>query len=298
MQLYELPPPGAWYSAWSSAPVSPGTATTTLHHPLGDLKKWTQGTVSKDVFNADSVVHGTFTEVTYSRGITEAGSSGSALLTLLDPDPYYVVRGGLSEGNFVSCPVAPGDAYDDYSRMEDVLPLVWQYLLQGLANPKGLVAAAEYFNSGTGHYFMTASEREMSDLDAGVYPGWERTGLRFLVYDRYTKGANPVCRMYRKPAYGDSHFYSASPAECAAAANYSEDWIFESPAVFYIPLPDPVTGACPEGTRPLWRFFNRYTINHRYTAEAGVRDQMRARPAVWIPEGYGPDATIMCSPVR
>jgi lysyl endopeptidase len=297
VQLLELPPPGAWYSAWSAVPIAPGTVTTTLHHPLGDLKKWTQGTVTKSVFNSDSVVHGTFNEVAYSLGITEPGSSGSALLTYDDTD-QYVVRGGLSEGNFVSCPVAPGDAFDDYSRMEDVLPLVRQYLQYGIPNPRGLVAAAEYYNKSTDHYFLTASQREMGDLDAGVHAGWERTGLRFLVYSRPSKGANPVCRIYRKPAFGDSHFYSASPAECAAAANYSEDWIFESPAVFYIPLPDPATGACPEGTRPLWRFFNHYTINHRYTAEVGVRDQLRAKPAVWIPEGYGPDATIMCSPTR
>jgi hypothetical protein len=28
-----------------------------------------------------------------------------------------------------------------------------------------------------------------------------------------------------------------------------------------------------------------------------VRDAMRADPATWIPEGYGPDAVIMCAPV-
>ena len=54
-------------------------------------------------------------------------------------------------------------------------------------------------------------------------------------------------------------------------------------------------GACPAGTQPLWRFFNKVTINHRYTAEIVIRDQMRAKPSVWIPEGYGPEQTIMCA---
>ena len=107
-----------------------------------------------------------------------------------------------------------------------------------------------------------------------------------------------MCRFYRAPAYGDSHFYSASPDECAAtAAEHPVDWIYESPAVFYIRLPD-VTGDCPAGTQPLWRFFNKATINHRYTAEVVIRDQMRAKPSVWVPEGYGPEQTIMCAALQ
>ena len=111
-----------------------------------------------------------------------------------------------------------------------------------------------------------------------------------------TAGTNPVCRFYRKPAFGDSHFYSASPQECSeTAAKYADEWVYESPATFYIQLPDAKTGDCPTGTQPVWRFFNKVTINHRYTAELVIRDQMRAKPSVWIPEGYGPDATIMCA---
>ena len=34
-------------------------------------------------------------------------------------------------------------------------------------------------------------------------------------------GTSPVCRFYRAPGFGDSHFYSADPAECAAATNLS-----------------------------------------------------------------------------
>jgi hypothetical protein len=66
--------------------------------------------------------------------------------------------------------------------------------------------------------------------------------------------------------------------------------------VFYIFLPDPTTGACPAATQPVWRFFNQLTTNHRYTAEVDERDTMRSDPATWIPEGYGPDAVIMCAP--
>jgi len=297
VRLNEAPPEGVMFSAWSADPVPLNVVTTTLHHPMGDLKKWTQGYVGQPVFNADSVVNGTFNEVLYTSGITEGGSSGSALLTLLGAGGYYEVRGGISEGNTVSCPVAPGAGFDDYSRVEDMLPLMRQYLTPGVPNPTGQAAAVEFYNKSLDHYFLSANPQDIIDLDTGKFVGWERTGLRFLVYAGPFPGANPVCRFYRKPAYGDSHFYSASPDECAATAARYPDWTYESPAVFYIRLPD-ATGACPAGTQPLWRFFNKATVNHRYTAEVVVRDQMRANPAVWIPEGYGPDQTIMCAATR
>ena len=67
-----------------------------------------------------------------------------------------------------------------------------------------------------------------------------------------------MCRFYRAPAFGDSHFYSASPTECAqTAAAHPVDWIYESPNVFYVQLPDTATGVCPAGTMPVYRFFNR-----------------------------------------
>jgi hypothetical protein len=107
-----------------------------------------------------------------------------------------------------------------------------------------------------------------------------------------------VCRFYRVPSRGDSHFYSASLEECAAASlDHPEDWVFESVAAFHIALPD-ASGTCPAETRPVWRFFNKATQNHRYTAEVVLRDRMRARPSVWIAEGYGPAQAVMCAALR
>jgi len=298
VRLNESPPYGVRYAAWNAVPVPLTSVTTTLHHPVGDLKKWAGGYVGQSVFLSDAVVHGEFNEVPYTSGITEGGSSGSALLTYNESGGYYEVRGAISEGNLATCPAAPGAVYDDYSRMQDMLPLVRQYLAPGTPNPSGKVVAVEYYNRNLDHYFLTAAPGEVHDLDTGVHEGWERTGLRFLAYGDHASGTNPVCRFYRAPAYGDSHFYSASPTECAATASeHPVDWIYESPAVFYIRLPA-ITGDCPKGTQPLWRFFNKATINHRYTAEVVIRDQMRAKPSVWIPEGYGPEQTVMCAELQ
>jgi hypothetical protein len=167
------------------------------------------------------------------------------------------------------------------------------------AGTPNTAVTVEYYDAALDHYFMTISPNEIRDLDTGVHAGWERTGLTFLAYQAQVPGTNPVCRFYRTPGFGDSHFYSASPAECQAViANPQKfpGWTYESANVFYIALPDQVTGACAAGTMPIWRFFNQVTTNHRYTADHAERDDMRANPAVWIPEGYGPDNVIMCAP--
>ena len=299
VRLNQAPPPGAMLSAWRVDAVPIGTVTTTLHQPYGDLKKWSQGHVSAHSFFANSDVYGSFNEVHYTWGITEAGSSGAALMTFLDSGGYYEVRGSLSEGDTFQCtsPTGPSPSgLDYYSRMEDMLPLMRQYLTPDVPNPLGQVVAVEFYNKALDHYFISTNAAEINDLDTGVHVGWERTGLRFLAYSGQVAGKSPVCRFYRAPAYGDSHFYSASPTECVStAANHPVDWIYESPSVFYMQLPDLTTGACPTGTRPMWRFFNVKTTNHRYTAEVVIRDEMRANPATWIAEGYGPHAVIMCS---
>jgi hypothetical protein len=112
-------------------------------------------------------------------------------------------------------------------------------------------------------------------------------------------GAQPVCRFYVTPAYGDSHFYSASPEECAATAQkFAAQWVEESPAVFYIVLPNTVSGACPAGSRGVFRFVNNANgLHHRYTAEVDVRDSI-IQDGGWTQEGYGtpPNAPVMCTP--
>jgi hypothetical protein len=104
-----------------------------------------------------------------------------------------------------------------------------------------------------------------------------------------------VCRFYIPPAYGNSHYYSASPDECAAAQVKFPGLIEESPSVFFIALPDLSTGACPAGTAPVYRLWNnRADSNHRYTTSLSIRGEMIAKG--YIPEGYGPLSVAMCAP--
>ncbi len=291
MRLNALPPAGTFYSAWRADPIPTGSAISVIHHPQGDLKKWAGGTMPGLNTYTDGT---TFFTARYSQGTTEGGSSGAGLLTFNGAGGYYEVRGGLFGGE-ASCASPAG--LDVYSQLGTMLPKTREYLTPD-SNPAGTVAAVEFYNRGLNHFFLSTDAAEIADLDAGRHPGWERTGIRFNAYASQVAGSSPVCRFYRAPAYGDSHFYSASPTECAQTAlAHPIDWIYESPAVFYIFLPNPTTGACPIGTQSVWRFFNQVTTNHRYTPEVALHDSMRADPATWVAEGYGADAVIMCAPL-
>ena len=178
-------------------------------------------------------------------------------------------------------------------------------LAAALAFPAFAYTVVEYYNATLDHYFMTPLPAETSALDSGSVAGWTRTGL---VFDAFASTAaaggaavDPVCRFYIPPQHGDSHFFSASPDECQAVlAKIGTDpdfsgYFYETPAEFYIALPDTTTGACPSGTAPVYRLWNdRADSNHRYTADLPTRDAMVARG--YVPEGYGPMGVAMCTP--
>ena len=155
------------------------------------------------------------------------------------------------------------------------------------------VTVVEFYNPSQDHYFITAAPQEIADLDAGVHPGWQRTGLSFDAYASATPGASPVCRFYIPPRFGDSHFFSASPAECLQTRTRFPAFDFESEDAFDVFLPDVVTGACPVATVAVYRLWNgRADTNHRYTTDRAVWRHMV--DLGWTAEGYGTDHVAMC----
>lgn len=165
--------------------------------------------------------------------------------------------------------------------------------------PSSLAASAvviEFHHSGLDHYFMTASEREIADLDSARHPGWTRTGASFVAYQAQNSmgRGQPVCRF----AGMTSHFYSAVPYECSqVASQFGRAWELESPLVFEIPVPNLVTGGCPPGTTSVYRLWNgRADSNHRYTTDAAIRSRMLERG--YISEGYGSMGVAMCALVQ
>ena len=115
------------------------------------------------------------------------------------------------------------------------------------------VEVIEFYNSSQDHYFISSLAADINALDSGRLKGWARTGKMFGAYPGTTAGASPVCRFYIPPAQGDSHFYSASPVECAQTLSMFPTFVEESTAVMYIDLPDIITGACPATNTPVYR---------------------------------------------
>ena len=145
-----------------------------------------------------------------------------------------------------------------------------QYLTPDAANPHGRWSAVEFYNAGLDHYFLSTNPVEIDNLDSGRTVGWVRTGLRFLVL------RHAGCRARARCAASIARRRSATRTSIRRAPRSARrprrrirvDWIYESPSVFYVQLPDTATGACPAGTRPVYRFFNTVTTNHRYTIGA------------------------------
>jgi hypothetical protein len=161
--------------------------------------------------------------------------------------------------------------------------------------PPNTTYAIEYYHAALDHYFITMLPSEIAALDGGRFVGWARTGQAIKVHAEPNSSSSPVCRIYLPPLYGDSHFFSASPAECSEVVDRFPYFMYESGNVFYIDLPDTLTGACPGGTIPVYRVWNnRIDTNHRYTTSRAVRDHMVL--SGHVAEGCGPDAVIMCAP--
>jgi hypothetical protein len=166
------------------------------------------------------------------------------------------------------------------------------------------VTVIEFYDAARDHYFMSSLQPDIDALDTQRIPGWVRTGQSFLAYataESGGPGVQPVCRFYIPPQNGDSHFFSASIAECAAILALMQTnplyagYVYETPAAFYIALPSIPAGVCPLATDDVFRLWNgRADSNHRYTDVLAIKLQMIALH--FQPEGYGPDAVAMCAP--
>jgi hypothetical protein len=163
----------------------------------------------------------------------------------------------------------------------------------------------EFYHAGLRHYCITAEDAEKQALDAGVYPGWQRTGESFKAYaagSRAGGSINPVCRFYSPPLIylysvnypdevgADSHFFSADAGECMAVfRKWWWFWGWPEDNVFQIDLPNKKSGACPVGTIPVYRLWNqRVDSNHRFTKSEAIKAQMLAA-------GYLDEGVRMCA---
>ncbi len=130
MRLNAAPPTGAWFAGWTATTATTGTATTAVHHPAGDWKKVSLGTIGG--FSAYGGGAGSTHIIALwnstATGVTEGGSSGSGLFTAVGaPATDYQLRGGL-HGGPSSCSATGTALRDYYSRFDQAYPSISQYL--------------------------------------------------------------------------------------------------------------------------------------------------------------------------
>ncbi len=122
LELKTAPPAGAVYASWTSASIgATGTSIVGIHHPAGDAKMYSLGSVTGLSTSIDG--KSPLYRVVWNTGVTEGGSSGSALFTV-NSSGTHQLRGGLYGG--LSYCTAPSDP-DYYSRFSDVYASIATY---------------------------------------------------------------------------------------------------------------------------------------------------------------------------
>jgi len=122
VRLNAPPPSGALLSAWTTETVTAGDMLYGLHHPSGDLKKFSRGIVQGLTnYQSDaSSPTGTHIRVIWNAGTTEGGSSGSGLFNSNDE------LVGTLHGGYASC--AATGRPDWYGRFDQAYPSLQPWL--------------------------------------------------------------------------------------------------------------------------------------------------------------------------
>ena len=328
LQLRQAPPSGAIRTAWNATVISTNTNLIGLHHPSGDLKKFSQGTMqgyamgpaaygsdARPQFGKDS-----FITVRWTNGTTEGGSSGSGVFTF-NSAGYYELRGGL-EGGGASCATPTG--IDRYSRMDLLYTKLAPYLQPSAVIPATTSVQAsmvEFFNPQADFYFISSRENEKSLLD-GLVDGnsnhlWFRTSYWFKTDPVISGFTAPITRYFipgaAKNGTRGTHFYTVLNSDRTLITNTGNER-FASPSFGCSGVPN--TFFCNEGTdsfiapplvsagvntcsaseRKIYRTFRadsaRYFNdgNHRYVTDATMYDYM-VNDLGWAAEGVAFCAT-------
>ncbi len=133
LRLNQNPPAGAIFSGWDAATLGTGVALTAVHHPAGDWKKVSLGSMGgfSGYGGASGDTHLIALWNSTATGVTEGGSSGSGIFSAVgSPASEYRLRGGL-HGGPSSCSATGADLRDYYSRFDRAYSFLSQYLNPG-----------------------------------------------------------------------------------------------------------------------------------------------------------------------
>jgi lysyl endopeptidase len=124
LELKEAPPSGALFAGWNAGTLANNSGIVGIHHPAGDVKKISLGTMTNNGAPGFGGKTGAYYQVVWRSGVTEGGSSGSGIFTKSSSGSYQL-RGGLLGGSsFCTAQSSP----DIYSRMDLKFSILQPYL--------------------------------------------------------------------------------------------------------------------------------------------------------------------------
>ena len=245
-------------------PIPAGTPADTIHHPGGDLKKFSAGVTQGINPTRRQQLHA----MKWTSGVTEPGSSGSGLFTLNAASGSYELRGTPSGGTS-SCANPSGE---DDTRASIGVPAH-----QGIFAPTTtMTMPVEYYNG-----FQTSissppiRSKSLAVTTACLWDGCvPAIASSRTTTPRSRRPAQPVCR--RATPYGDTCFYSASAWSAPRCWRRPTVTGSRKAAAFYAQLAD--SGVCPGGSSrsiasPTRRRRRVAAIRAKSTARCAARGQ-------------------------
>ena len=201
--------------------------------------------------------------VQWSQGMTEGGSSGSALFV------NGVLTGMLSNGS-ASCSKTGGT--NNYSRFDKVFPAIQQWLSPAVAAaPVGITgdvrtAVYRFYNAQTGALFYTNNAAERDFVLASM-PAFQYENAAFYAYTKSAEGLTPVFRFFNKQS--GTHIYTASVAERDALTANTAAYSYEGIAWY-------ASKAATADTTAVRSFFDAASGSHFYTSDAEEGNFLKA----------------------
>ncbi len=308
LQLRQSPPTGAVRSAWNATVIPAGTSAVSVHHPQGDLKKFSQGSalgyvqgpLAFDGVPRPQARKDSFISVRWTSGTTEGGSIGAGVFTFNAAGGFYELRGGL-EGGAASCSNQSG--LDRFSRMDLLFTKLAPFLLPSAVTPRTTSAQAvivEYFNPQFNFYWMTSRESDKTVLDTIGdtlgNPLWYRTSYSFKTDPTASANTSAINRYFIPGAARNgtrgSTFYTALNADKALITatgkeRFSTVGCGDVQSTFFcnegidsfiaLPIGIGAASTCLPGEQRIWRAFRARPAddgNHRYLTNQAMYDYM------------------------
>jgi lysyl endopeptidase len=266
MRLNSIPPAGAVFSGWNadSQVVSKAISYTALHHPDGNLQKYSLGKITGFAYydrfgngysNTVNTLYGLY-RVNWSAGVTEGGSSGSGLF--LDANSSNPKLVGQLFGGESSCALPA--AADYYGRFD----IAYQQSLAKWLSPYSQ-AVYRFYNTSSGSYFYTISNVEVQNI--------RQSYLQFIL-EGSAYFASPIAGSSLMPVYrfrnklNGSYLWTIYQSERNSInQNFSTTFIEEGVAWY-------ARQTLAAGYVPLYRFRDFTNGTYFYTASEAEKNSL------------------------